>query len=127
MDSVHAMKQVTNREQNDFLAYVLYDVMAGINGVTSRRTIGGSFILYKDGIIFGLVAESQLYFKVDEQNKQLFIDRQSRPFTYQNQEGTDVALSYFEVPDEVLENKQLLREWIDQSCAASTRSKKQRA
>ncbi|MEN9342350.1 MAG: hypothetical protein RIQ54_606 [Candidatus Parcubacteria bacterium] len=127
MNSIASMKKIKKSEQNDFLAYVLYDVLAGISGITSRRTIGGSFILYKEGVIFGLVADNQLYFKVDEHNKQSFTDRQCRPFTYQNQEGEDVALSYFEVPDEVVENKQLIGEWINQSCAASIRSKKQRA
>ncbi len=113
-----------SKHDEEFLIYVFSEVLRGIPGITQRRTIGGSYILYKDGVIFGLVADNGLYFKVDGVTKPKYEDAGASAFTYQNGNGDDVALSYYEVPDGVLENKELLRQWIDEACEATKRKKK---
>ncbi len=109
---------------DDYLAYILYEVFSGISGITHKRTIGGSLILYKDWVIFGLIADNSLYFKVDAVTKPKYEAMGASPFTYQNKDGDDVALSYYEVPDGVIENKELLKQWIEEAQQVSQRAQK---
>ena len=63
---------------NDFLEYVL-DQFSAWGEVTVRKMFGGAG-LYRDGKMFGLVADNVAYLKVDEPNRDKFIAAGSAPF-----------------------------------------------
>ncbi len=94
--------------------------MQGIHGVTAKAMFGG-YGLYKDGTVFGIIAEGELYFKVDEKNLPEYKDRGSRPFTYEGKKRKIITMSYWEVPPDVLEDREQLSDWVDASVAASSR------
>lgn len=50
--------------------------------VTGRNMFGG-FGIFMDGLMFGLVAYDELYFKVDDGNRADYESAGSRPFTYE--------------------------------------------
>ena len=102
---------------------MLRDAMHGITGVTVRPMFG-AYGLYKDGTVFGIVDEEELYFKVDEKNLQEYRSRHSRPLTYEGKNRKVIALPYWEVPAEVLEDREALAEWVDVSVAVSRRAVK---
>ena len=53
-------------EIKEFHDYILYDIMNGIEGVTSKRMFGG-YGLYLNGYIFSIITSgSEIYFKVDD-------------------------------------------------------------
>ena len=54
--------------KNSFVEYILRDAMEGIDGVTAKAMFGGHG-LYKKGVIFGIIADDALYFKVDDKNR----------------------------------------------------------
>ncbi len=110
-------------KKNGFLEYVLSDAMQGIRGVTAKAMFGG-FGLYKEGIVFGIIADDELYFKVDEKNLSWYKECHSKPFTYEGKNRKMIVMSYWEVPAEVLEDRELLADWVDKSVAASLRKKK---
>ena len=58
------MKGVTN----EFVEYVTQDLLSSLRGITARAMFGG-FGIYKDGVMFGIVVDGELYFKVDDTNK----------------------------------------------------------
>lgn len=98
-----------------FYQYVLNDLLADIPSITSKKMFGG-WGLYYHKRIFAIIAESQLYFKV---NASLISDFQklgSRPFVYYRGDRP-VELSYWLLPDALKENKNLLEEWIARSAA----------
>ena len=99
---------------------MLQDAMQGIHGVTARAMFGGHG-LYKDGVVFGIIADDALYFKVDEKNLPQYKERDSRPFTYEGKNRKMIAMSYWEVPAEILEDREGLAEWLDASVAVSQR------
>ena len=68
-------------KNSEFRDYVIYDLFADISGISSRAMFGG-FGLYKDGAIFGIIVEGELYFKVGESNRGDYEELNSRPFTY---------------------------------------------
>ncbi len=96
--------------------------MRGVDDVTVRAMFGG-YGLYKKGIVFGIIADDELYFKVDDKNRAPYEARGSEPFTYEAKKGKRVAMSYWKVPADILEDPNVLPKWIDASVQASKRSK----
>ena len=109
--------------KNGFLEYVLYDAMHGITGVTARAMFG-AFGLYKEGVVFGIVDDDQLYLKVDQTNLSEYKACQSQPLTYEGKNKKEIVLPYWEVPVDVLEDREKLAEWVEASVHVSQRAKK---
>lgn len=85
-----------------------------IPGFKSRAMFGGHG-LYKHGVIFGIIAEGSIYFKVDATNLNEYEAAGSEPFTYIGASGKPVSMSYWKVPEPVLNNEKLLMKWIHKS------------
>jgi|SRR3989344_3827070 len=111
----------TMARDDSFHEYIMSEVLQGIDGVTSRPMFGG-FGIYKDGAFFALISKGELYFKVDESNKSDFEKYDSKPFVYTDHKGKDVTLSYWLVPEEIMENKGELAKWVDKSVEARRKS-----
>src|SRR6266542_5269330 len=92
---------------DEFLEYVL-EQLSRWGGVSSRKMFGGAG-LYREGKMFGLVADDVAYLKVDERTREEFTKAGSRPFTPYPDKA--VTMSYYEIPPEVLENPQELCRW----------------
>jgi DNA transformation protein and related proteins len=90
-----------------FLDYVV-DQLVVTGPVKPRRMFGGAG-LYLGGIFFGIVAEDVLYFKVDDTNRSDYAAAGSGPFRPFGSETYE--MSYYEVPGDVLEDPDVLKEW----------------
>jgi DNA transformation protein and related proteins len=98
---------------DDFLNYVL-DQFAHWGAVTVRRMFGGAG-LYREGRMFGLIADDVVYLKVDDLSRANFIKAGSAPFNPYPEQNRATVLSYYELPPEVLENRDLLAQWAQRS------------
>ena len=92
--------------------------------VSSRAMFGG-YGLYQDGVMFALIAESTLYFKVDESNLADFQAANMQPFTYWRGDRA-IVMSYYRLPDEVFANVEVLAQWLAKSYEIARRSKSKR-
>ncbi len=101
-----------------FHEYIVKDLLGHVSGITSRSMFGG-LALYKNGTIFGIVVDSDLYFKVDDTNRPDYESRMSRPFTYTKSNGKTVSMSYWQVPAEFMDDREVLADLIEQSVAVS--------
>lgn len=90
--------------------------------VTARAMFGG-YGLYLDGVMFGLIADNVLYFKVDEGNRANFIAAGMGPFVYDGK-NRPIKMSYFQLPEAVFEDLAELHDWLEQAQAAAKRSKR---
>ena len=93
---------------SEFLNYVL-EQLSTLQGVSSRRMFGGVG-LYCDGVIFGLIAGDVLYFKANGANRADYESRgmgQFRPF----KDKPKLSMSYYEVPADVLEDRDECATW----------------
>lgn len=79
----------------------------------------GEVGLYADDLFFAVVANDALYLKVDDENRPDYEAAGMDPF---NPMGTPMA--YFQVPDEVVEERDELREWVERSLAAAERGRR---
>lgn len=87
--------------------------------VTSRAMFGGHG-LYRDGVFFAIAYEDRLYFKVDDSTVGRYLEAGMGPFSPRTR---TVSRSYYEVPAEVLDDREVLAEWAaDALAAAAARS-----
>ena len=93
---------------DEFLIY-LKDQLADMGPVESRRMFGGAG-LYCDELMFAIVADDVLYFKVDDSNRADYEAAGMEPFTFTYDKG-QMVMGYYEVPVDVLENKEKTSQW----------------
>jgi len=104
---------------DDFLAYIL-DQVSAWGDVTVRKMFGGAG-LYRDGKMFGLVADNVLYLKVDDTNRDKYVAAGSAPFKpYPDKPAIQ---SYFEIPPDILEDPEVLIEWAKESLSVQKKRK----
>jgi DNA transformation protein len=98
---------------DEFIAYIL-DEFSEWGNVTARKMFGGAG-LYRDGKMFGLIADDVAYLKVDDSNRDDFEQAGSAPFKpYANKE---TVMSYLEIPPDVLDEPEELIKWSKRSLA----------
>lgn len=106
----------------------LLELMQVIGPVSARRMFGGHG-LFIDGLMFALVADATLYFKVDCQTRIRYTDQGLEPFTYLRS-GRTFALNYHQAPESVYEEQDQMRRWgsaafeVALRVAAAKRSKR---
>lgn len=92
-------------EFRDFIA----ESLAPLGNVGLRRMFSGAGVFQGD-LMFGLVADDTLYFKVDEATRGDFEAAGCRQFTYRAR-GRDNALGFWQVPDTLLDDSDELCRW----------------
>ncbi len=108
-----------NEEAKQFAAHVV-DLMQSIGPVYSKRMFGG-FGIFLDGLMFGLIADNELYLKVDDQNRDSFEELGLGAFTYYKQDKP-MQLSYYQAPEETLDNMELMRDWGNRAFECALRA-----
>ena len=110
-------------EKAQFLEYVLSEVLADVDGISSRAMFGG-YGIYKNGIIFAIIADEQLYFKVDESNRGDYEQYGSHPFVYSQGKTKSTTMSYWELPADIQEDRSEIAGWVQKSYDISASQKK---
>jgi DNA transformation protein len=105
-----------------FLEYLLGDIFEESLHVTARPMMGG-YVLYSEGKVFAIVDKENLWFKGSKDLAEWYLSRGSKKFSY-SKEGKEQGMNYFLVPEEIIENKQELSEWIDIALSVATLPKK---
>jgi DNA transformation protein and related proteins len=106
-------------EEKEFAAYVV-DLMQSIGPVESKRMFGG-FGVFLDGLMFGLITGNVLYIKADEDSKKDFLQLGLLPFSYSKKDKT-MSLSYYQAPEEAMENVEIMSGWANKGFAAALRA-----
>ena len=96
---------------DEYMTYVI-DQLDAVGPVQARRMFGGAG-LYLDGLFFALIADDVLYFKVDDSNRPDFEAAGMSPFRPFPDKPN--VMQYYEVPIEVLENRDNLRDWAQKA------------
>lgn len=98
---------------DDFFAFV-QDQLAPWSRIDKKRMFG-VLGLYREGLMFGIIARNMVYLKVDDSNKQKYIDAGSESLKV-FKSNSEVP-SYYELPVDVLEDADTFREWAEESYA----------
>jgi DNA transformation protein and related proteins len=108
--------RISMPQSHEYLQYVL-EQLDSLRGVVSRRMFGGAG-LYQDEVFFGLIFRDTLYFKVNEDNRAEYESRRMSRFQ-PYPDKPYLSFSYYEVPAEVLEDRDELMAWARRSIAAA--------
>ncbi|TGK42447.1 TfoX/Sxy family protein [Leptospira andrefontaineae] len=91
-------------------------------GPLSYKNMFGGFGVYSGSQIFAMVIKDRLYFRVGQSNQAEYESSGMAPFTYAGKDGKLVRVSYWEVPEEVLEDDEDLVFWFRKSLAEANKA-----
>jgi len=100
----------------------ILDLLGNESDYVAQRMFGG-YGLYKDGLMFGIVGDGVFYLKVDDLNREKFISAGLSPFTFEKK-GKNFKMSYYQTPEDALENSKVMLNWVESAVAAAQRNAK---
>jgi DNA transformation protein len=87
----------------------LIEQMAGFGPVTIRAMFGGAGV-YHHGLMFALVDDEMIYFKVDDTSRATFEVENLSPFVYAKKDKK-IDMSYFRSPERCLDDADEMVKW----------------
>lgn len=85
-----------------------------------RRMFGKTGV-FRDGLMFGIVADDALYVRVDDGNRAFFAEARSTPPLNYEKQGRTIDLSFWRVPDRLMDEPDELLAWARAALAAARR------
>jgi DNA transformation protein len=105
---------------SDTFAEFLREQLAPLGRVTLRRMFGKTGV-FCDAVMFGMVTENTLYFRVDDQNRVTFKEAESFPPLNYEKKGCTLDLSFWRVPERLFDEPDELVTWAQAALAAARR------
>lgn len=68
-------------------------------------------------IFFGIISNDRIYFKTNEKTHGRYIKERMKPFAPSK---TQILKNYYEVPIEVIENREQILDWAEEAINVST-------
>jgi len=99
----------------------LTDVLRPLGGVASKRMFGGAGI-FRDSLMFGLIADEALYLKADAETVRDFELEGLGPFTYGTKNGDRILTSYWRAPERLLDDDDEMRLWCRRAADVAARA-----
>jgi DNA transformation protein and related proteins len=101
-------------------AEFLREQLAPLGRVTLRRMFGKTGV-FCDGLMFGMVTDDTLYFRVDEHNQADFKEAASFPPLSYEKQGSTIDLSFWRAPERLFDEPDELVIWARTALAAARR------
>ena len=108
---------------DSYLAFVTEQLSRVVPGLRTRRMFGGVGI-YAVDLFFGLIDDDVLHLKTDDATRRDYEVRGMKPFQPYGEGGETMA--YHQLPEDVLENPDELRVWVDAALGVARRSRSRR-
>ena len=105
---------------SDSFAEFLREQLAPLGRVTMRRMFGKTGV-FCDGVMFAMVTDNTLYFRVDDQNRETFKEAESFPPLNYAKKGCTIDLSFWRVPERLFDEPDELVSWARAALAAARR------
>lgn len=96
------------------------DLLQGFGPLSIRRMFGGAGV-FRDGLMFALIADDTLYMKVDGTTRPTYEALGMGPFTYQRA-GEVAALGFYQAPESAMEDAEELRDLAREAFAVALRA-----
>ena len=105
---------------SDTFAEFLREQLAPLGRVTMRRMFGKTGV-FCDGLMFGMVTDDTLYFRVDDHNRAAFKEAESFPPLNYEKKGGTIDLSFWRAPERLFDEPEELVTWARAALAAARR------
>jgi DNA transformation protein len=106
-----------------YRAYVLEQLNRAVPPVRARAMFGGVG-LYASEVFFALIADDALYVRTDDATRSEFESLGMPPFRPFDEHGP--VMSYYQLPEEILENSDALRDWVDRAIASARTARRRK-
>jgi DNA transformation protein len=93
--------------------------LSAVVPIATRAMFGGVGI-YTEGLIFAIIAEDKLYFKVSELNQADYEAAGMQPFFPYD---SPTPMDYWELPPGILEQPEELKVWVEKAVAVAERKR----
>lgn len=100
------------------------EIFEPLGPVSVRRMFGGKGIYHRGLIIALEFSDEEILLKADSVSAPEFQGAGSRQWTYEGKKGKPVAMPYWTVPDEALDDPDIMVKWLRLAYEAAMRSKK---
>jgi DNA transformation protein and related proteins len=101
------------------------DRLAGLGAVSVSRFFSGAAIAI-GGVQFAFIIDGTLYLRTDDESRPEFEALGAAPFRYGGRTRSVKVSSYFEAPDEVVDDADTLRRWAARSHQAAVVARRRR-
>ena len=105
---------------SDGFAEFLREQLTPLGHLTMRRMFGKTGV-FCNGLMFGMVADDTLYVRVDDDNKSVFKEAESAPPLNYEKQGQTIDLTFWRVPERLLDEPEELVTWARAALAAARR------
>ncbi len=105
---------------SETFAEFLREQLAPLGRITMRRMFGKTGV-FCDGVMFAMVTQNTLYFRVDEQNRVTFKEAESFPPLNYEKKGDTIDLAFWRVPERLFDEPDELVVWARAALAAARR------
>ena len=104
---------------SSYKVYVLEQLQVG--GPITAKSMFGGVGLYRRGLFFGLMDNDTLFLKVDDSNRPDYQQAGTQPF--QPYGDGSYSMQYYEVPADVLEDRETLHRWVEKAVAVARKAR----
>ena len=98
------------------------EMFAPLGPVSIRRMFGGKGI-YHHGLIMVVEVSGEILLKADEVSAPAFRNAGARQWCHEGKNGKPVAMPYWSIPDEALDDPEIMGKWLHLAFEASLRSR----
>jgi DNA transformation protein and related proteins len=105
---------------SDSFAEFLREQLAPLGRVTMRRMFGKTGV-FCNGLMFGMVTDNTLYFRVDDDNRAAFKEAASFPPLSYEKKGSTIDLAFWRAPERLFDEPDELVTWARAALAAARR------
>ena len=105
---------------SDSFAEFLREQLAPLGRVTMRRMFGKTGV-FCGGVMFAMVADDTLYFRVDDHNRAAFSEAEALPPLRYEKKGNSIDLSFWRAPERLFDEPDELMTWARAAAAAAHR------
>ena len=101
-------------------AEFLREQLAPLGHLSLRRMFGKTGV-FCDGVMFGMVTDNMLYFRVDDQNREAFKEAEAFPPLNYTKQGALIDLAFWRAPERLFDDADALLGWARLAVAAALR------
>ena len=105
---------------SDGFAEFLREQLSPLGRLTMRRMFGKTGV-FCDGLMFGMITDDTLYVRVDDHNRAVFKEAEAAPPLNYDKKGLTIDLSFWCVPERLLDEPDELILWARAALAAAGR------
>ena len=103
----------------DYLDFIS-EALEAFGPVDTRRMFGGAGV-FREKLMFGLIADEQFYLKADDENRPDFEAEDCPPFIYEAKGGKRTVMSYSLVPERLYDDPEEMAAWARKAYDAALR------